>query len=515
MSLLRRKKKMRFLIIARVGDDSLHHEWLSSIEHKNFDLCISYFGDTPGRFKEDSDFYFESKGPKWPIIKEVLSKLGEKINQYEAVWIPDDDISTNTPNINRMFERFIEQGFELAQPALTTESHHSHFITIEQPDYLWRYCNFVEIMVPIFSKSALGICWDTFDYCQSGWGLDLLWPKLLGFPHKKMAIIDETPVFHTRPIGAGTLYNGISPHHELNQMIIKYNLDSSLIHSRHYDGVLRKRRMFVLILAHMDEHVLDVQIQNVRHFNPDAGIILYRSGTNEDFAKNLRVPICPYSRTVHYANSARVLWDVMRWFEETNVDYEYLISFDHDMLFVKPGFENFLDNCMKEYDCMGWQKLTGTEIEKYPDPRVGQSLWEEWHKWRPIFKVDNFLRYFNPGQVYRKGIISKMVSYLKTTIDQKELDRLFNETQILGFEEMFSVTLALANGGRCGEYPDGQFYNNAVRWGENITLDEAISVIKHPSYFWIHPIKGNSLVEMHQWLLSNSEGEKNSMTILT
>jgi hypothetical protein len=69
----------RFLIIARVGDHSLHQEWLKPAKFKNFDLCLSYYGDYRGRYKNDCDIYFESKGAKWPKIKEVVQKLGKRI----------------------------------------------------------------------------------------------------------------------------------------------------------------------------------------------------------------------------------------------------------------------------------------------------------------------------------------------------------------------------------------------------------------------------------------------------
>jgi hypothetical protein len=494
----------RFLIIARVGDNSLHREWIKPVEFKNFDLCISYYGNFPGLYENECDFYYESKGPKWPKIKEVIEMMGEKIRDYDAIWLPDDDILTDAKNINEMFTVFLEQGFELAQPALTSDSYYSHNVTVQHPDYLWRYSKFVEIMAPIFSKYALEQCVATFNLCQSGWGLDLLWPKILCYPYKKIAFIDSTPVKHTRPIGSGTLYNGLTPHSELHWIENHYDVSLACASDPHYDGVLRPRKMFVMVLAHENEHVLEAQIANIRFFNPDVGIIVYNGGENKEFAKNLRVPICPTSSRVYWTVSARVLWDVMKWLQEMKVDYEYLISFDHDMLFVRPGFEGFLDESMKDLDCMGWQLLKGTEMDYFPDRRVAETLWREWKIWQPIFQMDNFLRVFNPGQVYRKGIIEKMITFLESKIDKKELDYLFNNTLILGFEEMFSVTLALASGGRCGEYPEGKQYNNAVRWGHDISFNELHQVINESNYYWIHPIKYNNLIEMHNKLINDN-----------
>lgn len=499
------RRKNRFLVIARVGDNSLHEEWLQPIKYKNFDLCLSYFGNQPNKYRNGCDFYFEAKGPKWPRIKDVIEAMGSQVFEYDAIWFPDDDIRTDAYNISRMFTLFAEQEFELAQPALTKDSYYSHFVTLENLDFLWRYTQFVEVMVPIFLKQTLERCWNTFDTNQTGWGLDLLWPKILGRNDRNMAIIDETPVTHTRPVGSGSLYRslGLNPIEELHDIKQKYGLDSSTTTLPHYDGVLRGKKVLFMVLAHKNEDVLASQVQNIRHFNPNSNIILYNGGENKNFGVSLNIPICPYSRPIKWAYQAQVLLDVMKWLEETNVEYEYLVSLDHDMLFVKHGFEEFLDQSMQKLDCMGWQLLKGSEKEKYPDCRVPQSLWNEWDVWQPIFQTDDFLRYFNPGQVYRKGIIQRMLSYLQS-IDQKNLEELIANTRVYGFEEMFCVTLAMACGGRCGEYPDGHEYNEAVRWGKNISLKEVKRVIKHPSYYWIHPIKDEKLVDMNKWLLSST-----------
>lgn len=199
------KKKRRFLVIARVGDDSLHRQWLNPKSFKNFDLYISYYGNKPGRFKNDCEYYSEEKGPRWPIYKQILDELGESVYQYDAVWFPADDISTDAFNINQMFHIFDNLKLWLAQPALTKDSYRSWNITIQSTDYIVRYTHFVEIMVPLFSPSALRICSPTFDTSFSGWGIDFVWPKLLKYPNNKIGIIDATPVRHTRPVGKGNL----------------------------------------------------------------------------------------------------------------------------------------------------------------------------------------------------------------------------------------------------------------------------------------------------------------------
>ncbi|HUC90526.1 MAG TPA: DUF707 domain-containing protein [Paenibacillus sp.] len=198
-------KKRRFLVIARVGDESLHRQWLYPNTFRNFDLYLSYYGSDSGRYKNDCEYYSETKGPRWPVYKEIVEQLGERLREYDAVWFPADDISTDAYNINLMFHIFDQLKLWLAQPALTKDSFKSWNITIQSLDHIVRYTHFVEIMAPLFSPAALQICCPSFDANYSGWGIDFVWPKLLNYPDNKIAMIDATPVRHTRPVGKGNL----------------------------------------------------------------------------------------------------------------------------------------------------------------------------------------------------------------------------------------------------------------------------------------------------------------------
>ncbi|MBD0384336.1 DUF707 domain-containing protein [Paenibacillus sedimenti] len=233
----------RFLVIARVQDDSLHKEWIKPSKYRNFDLYLEYYGKGGCNFRNDCDFYSEGKETKWPRIYKIIEKYGEHIFKYDAVWIPDDDISTDCKTINKMFEIFMKYQLSLAQPALTRDSYYSHEITRQKDKYVLRYTSFVEVMAPIFSKKALQKCWKSFSKSQSGWGLDSIWPKLLGYPKDKMAIIDKTPVKHTRPVRGGTLYKDIlgSARDELRRICKEYKVKEPFVYNT-YRKVWDKKR---------------------------------------------------------------------------------------------------------------------------------------------------------------------------------------------------------------------------------------------------------------------------------
>lgn len=231
--------KNKFLIVSRAGDTSLHKEWLVPNIERNFDLFLDYYGDQPNMFKEDATYYTASKSIKYNSLFALIENYKSIIFDYKAVWFPDDDLSTNCVNINKMFDLFSSYDLLLAQPALTKDSYFSHPITLRRETTKLRYTNFVEVMAPIFSIEALKMCYLTFPKSVSGWGLDFTWPKILDNPTDKIAILDETPIKHTRPIGVSGWYKSlnISPYQEMYMLAAEYDIKFPYIFNE-YGSVL-------------------------------------------------------------------------------------------------------------------------------------------------------------------------------------------------------------------------------------------------------------------------------------
>ena len=192
--------------MVRAGDESLHPKWLENSINRNFDLFISYYGMVPSKFNDQAEYYECVPGLKWPAIASMLKENNDLLLSYEACWFPDDDLLTNGENIGKMFDLFHEHNLWLAQPALGSGSFMTYPGIAQRSEIKLRYSGFIEIMCPIFSRYALTVLGSTFGEAATGWGLDFLWAHLLKYPKDKMAIIDETPVVHTRPVGGGSFY---------------------------------------------------------------------------------------------------------------------------------------------------------------------------------------------------------------------------------------------------------------------------------------------------------------------
>lgn len=238
---------MKNLILVRCGDNSLHPEWLSI--NSKFDIVLSYFGSDIQYDLSQIKFVHHYKGSKWQGLFHFFKNHEDLWKDYDYIWLPDDDLSTNSENINKFFDIIKHEKFDLAQPALTHNSYYSHALLLQVKGLIYRETNFVEVMAPCFSQKAFQQCWQTFSENKSGWGLDVLWPTLL--QNFKIGVVDQTPIFHTRPVGVAGHGMGAevgTPIHEYEQLIKKYNLEMRYrcISAKLTSGTIVKNRLSLL-----------------------------------------------------------------------------------------------------------------------------------------------------------------------------------------------------------------------------------------------------------------------------
>ncbi|MGS2810839.1 DUF707 domain-containing protein [Nocardia sp. MW-W600-9] len=222
------RQQRRNLVVLRAGEGSLHEQWLDGSQPRTWDLVVSYFGDDPDRFRTDDVLRLDRKGTKWTALHHVLTvDLAEVIDDYDYIWLPDDDLAADTDTINDIFEYTARYQLSLSQPALTEDSYFTHEITLVDRRYELRYTNFVEIMAPCFHRDFLLKCLPTFAVTQTGWGLDFHWPKLVPDTYS-IAILDAATVRHTRPVGGPNLTaaraTGIDPWKEYAEYLVQHEI---------------------------------------------------------------------------------------------------------------------------------------------------------------------------------------------------------------------------------------------------------------------------------------------------
>lgn len=197
------RPRRRNLVVLRANEQSLHQSWERNLDEsdRNWDLCISWYGKGDPEDIGDCEFLsIQREDRKYGAIH-ALFQPESPLWAYDQSWLPDDDLQISRREINRLFMICQRHGLQLAQPSLVPTSFVNHAMTAQHPEYALRYTNFVEVMCPLFSNAALRLCLPSFNASISGFGLDHIWPRLLGMVHSHMAIIDDVAVAHTRPMG--------------------------------------------------------------------------------------------------------------------------------------------------------------------------------------------------------------------------------------------------------------------------------------------------------------------------
>src|SRR3712207_149463 len=142
------------LVLARVGQSSLHQCWIDRGRPRDWDLRLLPYQPIAAQNGPDYEVEEVVPGPKWTGIREVLNEW-DGWRDYDYVWFPDDDLLANQDDISRMFEVAHGVGLDLFAPALHDASHYAHFITMQNRSFYGRWTGFVEIMMPAFSVQAL------------------------------------------------------------------------------------------------------------------------------------------------------------------------------------------------------------------------------------------------------------------------------------------------------------------------------------------------------------------------
>lgn len=221
----------RFLALFRAGKNSLHPQLTKRLEKQNFDYALSWYADEDAAslgMAEGAAFVHRVKGQKWPGLYATLTEYRDVIDGYDYVWFPDDDLLATPETVSEFFSTVSDLRLDLGQPALTLDSSHAHPIVVQHATFQVRFTNFVELMAPLMSRDMLRRTLPTMDGTLSGWGIDAVWPRFTRIG--RIAIIDSTPVKHTREILVGgngyrdNASQGIPPLLEEKMAFVRYGV---------------------------------------------------------------------------------------------------------------------------------------------------------------------------------------------------------------------------------------------------------------------------------------------------
>lgn len=200
------EQKRRRCVFTSAGDRNNVASWVAGLEHRDWDLVVAFYGDDDQKYEElrkISKASFRIKGGKFPNLKTLHSRYPALFTHYEFVWVTDDDLIIDPPDIDRLFKLAARYDFWVSQPAF------SHKGQIAHPVTAWdgngsnaRIVSFVEVTCPLFRADKLWDFFEIYDGELVGWGTDWwfcnFFQSMVNF---KLAVIDEVVV--TNPFRKG------------------------------------------------------------------------------------------------------------------------------------------------------------------------------------------------------------------------------------------------------------------------------------------------------------------------
>ena len=244
----------RNLVFTSAGDNANLESWIRG--RADFDLWITYYGHTPGRYATTGDYYEERRGSKFGNLKDAYETRPEVLARYDAVFVLDDDIVISAKAINRLFELRDHHDLWLLQPAFSPLGRISWNLTRVRRQCALRYTNFVEMACPMFRRDKLDEFMAVYDPALVSYGTDWWYMNVLGrHIEGKVAIVDAITCInpHTRSKGGireiGRLIGNEQAKANWEKISIKYGLSRPV--NREFGRIMKPipQRWFGMLLS--------------------------------------------------------------------------------------------------------------------------------------------------------------------------------------------------------------------------------------------------------------------------
>ncbi len=198
--------KRKNCVISVVGKNSLHNKWAIRNASCNYDVHLIVCDSCFNKYYEDADYLFYGKGDKMKLIFAYLKMNPHFFEQYDYFFLPDDDVLTNQEEIESLFNSMAKYNLRIAQPSLKG-SYFTYPHTLQVHHCRLRYTNFIEMMIPCFSKDALKTVLETHNSEKE---IECQIAEIIESNRQDMAIIDELAMVHVRPDSSRiSMCNGI------------------------------------------------------------------------------------------------------------------------------------------------------------------------------------------------------------------------------------------------------------------------------------------------------------------
>ena len=206
--------------------------------HRNFDIAVRFYDDPAANegFLDEADYVLTGGLSKFHASALFLQACKLQ-NAYEGYLFLDGDLEFDASRLDDFLSLVHAVGLNLAQPSVTRDSYCYWKMAYHQPGFVFRDTSFVEVMAPYLSRMALMKALPTFTKSISTYGLDLVWPSLVG--NNAIGVVDAFQVRHRDRVdhASGSFYRylksiDVDLDEEERLILAEYGVTPERAHSR-------------------------------------------------------------------------------------------------------------------------------------------------------------------------------------------------------------------------------------------------------------------------------------------
>lgn len=232
------KAKRQFLVFVVPRRGAASPLLQSLLGERNFDIAARFY-EAPGLNEpllENAEFVMTGGLSKFHAAAFFLEECS-LAELYDGYLFLDGDLEFEPVALSQFLSFVHAARFDLAQPSLTRDSYCYWKMAYHQPEYIFRETSFVEVMAPYLSRAALSKTCKTFTQSISTYGLDLVWPSLIG--SSAIGVVDAFQIRHRERVdhAGGNFYKylksiDVDLDAEERQILAEYGVIPEIAHSR-------------------------------------------------------------------------------------------------------------------------------------------------------------------------------------------------------------------------------------------------------------------------------------------
>jgi hypothetical protein len=237
----------------------------------------------------------------------------------------------------------------------------------------------------------------------------------------------------------------------------------------------------LVILAHDDRASLRDLTRNISHFCPGCTQFLYNSGSDSRLADCIDIECIPSPRILEYARITPFFVDIFEWFMSEPRQFDFLVNAETDMLFIRRGFESFVQGAMRDHSYMAPLFSRGVSVKSKWRPY--RSLRPQLEEWMRLLELDCVNRAFSPAQVFSREYVELLLNHPK----YPRIRQLIEQNRSFTLQEVLLPTLVdfLRLDGR--SYPEGM--KPIIRYRPYQSVTGIRRGLGMPNAYLVHPVR--------------------------